>query len=435
MQVTEESANGLERKVKIQVPNTDIDSKVQEKLQSLAKQVRINGFRPGKVPMKVVRKRYEPQVRQEVLGDLINETYISAMDQENYRPAGMPSIEPVKAEEDAEEFSYTATFEVYPEIQISDLAGASVVKTECSVGDSDLDEMMETLREQRKVWNDVERNANDGDQVIIDFVGSIAGEEFPGGTANDAPLELGSNSMIPGFEEALVGAGKGDDKTIDVSFPDDYRVSDLAGKDAQFKVTVQGVKESSLPVVDEEFAKGFGIEDGSVDGLRADIKKNMERELKQALENRNKQAVMDLLLEKNDFPVPAALVKDEIGRLKKQLTEQMQVPEGQAPDLGDDIFQGDAERRVRLALLISEIIKKNEIKPDPDKVRSTIESIAGSYEDPKQVVDYYYSNNEYLQNVEGLVLEQQVTDWAMDQATVESQSASFKEVMNPNENS
>jgi len=271
MQVTEESANGLERKVKIQVPNTDIDSKVQEKLQSLAKQVRINGFRPGKVPMKVVRKRYEPQVRQEVLGDLINETYISAMDQENYRPAGMPSIEPVKAEENDEEFSYTATFEVYPEIQISSLDGASVVKTECEVGDSDLDEMMETLREQRKVWNDVERNANNGDQVIIDFVGSIAGEEFPGGTANDAPLELGSNSMIPGFEEALVGAGKGDEKTIDVKFPDDYRVGDLAGKDAQFKVTVQGVKESALPVVDEEFAKGFGIEDGSVEGLRADM--------------------------------------------------------------------------------------------------------------------------------------------------------------------
>ena len=216
-----------------------------------------------------------------------------------------------------------------------------------------------------------------------------------------------------------------------MNFPEDYRATDLAGKEAQFQITVHAVKMSELPEVNDEFAKEFGVEEGGVQGLRADIKENMERELKQALENRDKQAVMDLLLEKNDFPVPGSLIKEEIGRLKKQLLDQMQAPEGSQPELGDEMFESDAERRVKLGLLVAEIIKKNELKPDPDKVRSTIESMAASYEDPKQVVDYYYSNQEYMQNVEGLVLEKQVTDWAMEQASVESQAKTFKEVMNP----
>ena len=431
MQVTEQSVNGLERTIKIQVPSADIDTAVQKKLQSLAKEVRLNGFRPGKVPLQVVRKRFGGQVRQEVLGDIINESYHNAMTQENYRPAGMPSIEPVANEETPEEFAYTATFEVYPEIELASLNGSSVVKTDSSVEESDLDEMMETLRQQRKVWNDVDRPAATGDQVVMDFTGSIDGEEFPGGSAKDAPLELGSNSMIPGFEDQLVGVSKGDEKTISVNFPDDYRATDLAGKEAQFQITVHAVKMSELPEVNDEFAKEFGVEEGGVQGLRADIKENMERELKQALENRDKQAVMDLLLEKNDFPVPGSLIKEEIGRLKKQLLDQMQAPEGSQPELGDEMFESDAERRVKLGLLVAEIIKKNELKPDPDKVRSTIESMAASYEDPSQVVDYYYSNQEYMQNVEGLVLEKQVTDWAMEQASVESQAKTFKEVMNP----
>jgi len=428
MQVTEQSVNGLEHTIKIQVPSADIDTAVQKKLQSLAKEVRLNGFRPGKVPLQVVRKRFGGQVRQEVLGDIINESYHNAMTQENYRPAGMPSIEPVSNEESPEEFAYTATFEVYPEIELASLSGSSVIKTDSSVEESDLDEMMETLRQQRKVWKDVDRPAATGDQVVMDFTGSIDGEEFPGGSAKEAPLELGSNSMIPGFEDQLLGSSKGDEKNISVNFPADYRATELAGKEAQFQITVHAVKMSELPEVNDEFAKEFGVEEGGVQGLRADIKENMERELKQALENRDKQAVMDLLLEKNDFPVPGSLIKEEIGRLKKQMLDQMQTPEGSEPELGDELFESDAERRVKLGLLVAEIIKKNELKPDPDKVRSTIESMAASYEDPKQVVDYYYSNQEYMQNVEGLVLEKQVTDWAMEQASVESQAKSFKEL-------
>ncbi len=277
MQVTEESVNGLERTIRIQVPSADIDTAVHKKLQSLAKEVRINGFRPGKVPLQVVKKRFGGQVRQEVLGDVINESYHNALTQESYRPAGMPSIEPVKMEDDSEEFAYTATFEVYPEIELASLNGETVIKTDSAVEESDLDEMMETLRQQRKVWNDVDRASETGDQVIMDFVGSIDGEEFPGGSAKEAPLELGSNSMIPGFEDQLVGVSKGDEKTINVNFPEDYRATDLAGKEAQFQITVHGVKVSELPQVNDEFAKEFGIEEGGVDALRADIRKNMER--------------------------------------------------------------------------------------------------------------------------------------------------------------
>ena len=433
MQVTEESVNGLEHKIKIQVPSADIDSAVNKKLQSLAKEARLNGFRPGKVPMQVIRKRYGGQVRQEVLGEVINESYQNALTQENYRPAGMPSIEPVASEQDSEDFSYLATFEVYPEIELASLAGASVTKTESSVEDSDLDEMMETLREQRKIWNDVDRSAEQGDQVVMDFKGSIDGEEFAGGSATEAPLVLGSNSMIPGFEDQLMGVSKGDEKEISVNFPEDYRATELAGKEAQFQINVLAVKMSELPEVNEDFAKEFGVEEGGVEALRADIKQNMERELNQALENRDKQAVMELLLEKNDFPVPGSLVREEIERLRKQMIEQMQTPEGSEPELADEIFESDAQRRVKLGLLIAEVIRKNEIKPDPDKVRSTIESIASSYEDPRQVVDYYYGNQEYMQNVEGLVLEQQVTEWVMGEATIESQPVTFKEVMNPDQ--
>lgn len=438
MQVTEESANGLERKIVVEVPAETIDEAVNKKLQSIAKTVRINGFRPGKVPMKVIRKRYGGHVRQEVLGDVINDSYRDALEQVALKPAGMPSIEPVVDEAESENsepqegFRYRATFEVFPEIQVAPLSGKSIEKKVAEVGDADLDEMIETLRKQRVNWVDVDRPAKTDDQVTMDFAGSIDGEEFDGGSAKEAPLVLGSGSMISGFEEQLEGVTKGESRTIKVSFPEDYRATHLAGKDAQFEITVHAVKESELPVVDEEFAKAFGVEEGGIDALRADIRKNMERELSQSLDNLNKQAVMDVLLENNDFDVPSSMVKDEIGRLRQQITSQMQGHGGtETPELADELFQEDAQRRVKLGLLISEIIKQNEIKADPGKVKEAIDTIASSYEDPKQVVDYYYGNAEYLQNVEGMVLEQQVTDWAMENATVVDKTLTFKEVMNP----
>ncbi|OED37003.1 trigger factor [Chromatiales bacterium (ex Bugula neritina AB1)] len=433
MQVIEESANGLERQIKVQVPAARIDDAVLERLRSLAKTARINGFRPGKVPLQVVRKRFGAQIRNEVMGDVINESYREALTQEQYRPAGMPSIVPVNdTEEGSDDFEYRAVFEVYPEIELADMAGSSIEKTISTVDDSDLEEMIETLRKQRVSWVDVDRPAENEDQVTMDFVGSIDGEEFPGGSAEGAPLVLGSSAMIPGFEEQLLGVVPGDSKVVSVSFPDDYRSADVAGKDAEFQVTIHAVKAPELPEVNDEFAKEFGVEEGGVEALRADILKNMERELGQSLENVNRQAVMEVLLEKNSFDVPSSMIKEEVERLRKQIIDRMQ-EQGQAepPALGDELFQDDAQRRVKLGLLIAEIIKKHEIKPDPDKVKTTIESLASSYEDPKQVVDYYYGNPEYLQNIEGLVLEQQVTDWVLDQADIVDKPMKFKEVMNP----
>ncbi len=440
MQVTEESANGLERKIVVEVPAEKIDDAVHKKLASIAKTARINGFRPGKVPLKVVRKRYGGHVRQEVLGDIINESYQQAVQQEDYKPAGMPSIEPVieenKSDDDSDAqssgFRYRATFEVFPEIEVAELTGKSVERTVANVQESDLDEMIETLRKQRINWTEVARPAKAEDQIVIDFTGYIDGEAFDGGSAKETPLVLGSNSFIPGFEEQLEGVTKGEERTVTIKFPDDYQAEHLAGKDANFEISVHAVNESELPAVDDEFAASFGVEEGGVEGLRADIRKNMERELSQSLDNRNKQAVMDLLLENNEFDVPASMVKDEIGRLRQQITEQMQSRGStETPELADELFEGDALKRVKLGLLISEIIKKNEIKADPDKVKEAIDSIASSYEDPKQVVDYYYGNAEYLQNVEGMVLEQQVTEWAMENATVVDKTLTFKEVMNP----
>ncbi len=433
MQVVEESANGLERKIKVQVPASRIDDAVNGKLQELSKTARLNGFRPGKVPMAVVRKRFGGHVRQEVLGEVINESYQQALSQENYRPAGAPEIEPVAAEPvaDGGDFEYRATFEVFPEVEIADLAGSELISTSASVGSEDVDTMIETLRKQRTEWVDVERAAESGDQVTMDFVGKIDGEEFPGGSAEDAPLELGSGSMIPGFEDQLIGVTKGDQKEISVSFPEDYRATELAGKDATFEITVKAVKKAELPVVDDEFAKAFGVSEGGVETLRADIQKNMDRELEQSLEAMNKQAVMELLLEKNEFDVPRAMVIEESGRMKEQLQEQMKNNGGQQMDMGLEMFEQDATRRVKLGLLIAEIIKKHEIKPDPERVKQKIEAVASSYESPQQVIDYYYGNQEYMQNVEGLVLEQLVAEWVQGQASVKDRTMTFKEVMNP----
>lgn len=444
MQVTEESASGLERKIIVEVPAERIDDAVHKKLKDIAKTARINGFRPGKVPLKVIKKRYGLHVRQEVLGDVINESYTEALRQEDYKPAGMPSIEPVKDDEEVEEndgaaadqqgngFRYRATFEVFPEIQVAELTGKTIEKTIATVQESDLDQMIETLRSQRVNWVEVERPASTDDQLVMDFTGYIDGEPFEGGAATEVPLVLGSNSMIPGFEEQLDGVTKGEERTITVNFPAEYQAEHLAGKEAKFEIVIHAVNESELPAVDDEFVASFGVEEGGVEALRADIRKNMERELSQSLDNLNKQAAMDLLLANNDFEVPGSMVKDEIGRLRQQITEQMKNRGGtETPDIADEVFHEDAKRRVKLGLLVSEIIKQHEIKADPGRVREAIEKIASSYEDPKQVVDYYYGNDEYLQNIEGMVLEQQVTDWAMEKATVIDKTMTFNEVMNP----
>ena len=427
MQVSVETTQGLERKLTVTVPSEAIDSKVEERLNSMKKSVKVNGFRPGKVPMSVIKKRYEGQVRGEVLGDVINSSFYEAVSQEKLRPAGYPQITPAEGESEAG-FTFDAVFEVYPEITPAGVEGISIERPVAEVKDSDVDDMLETLKKQRGTWEDVDRASQNEDKVMIDFTGRVDGEEFEGGKAENTPLVLGSKSMIEGFEDQIAGMKAGDEKTIKVTFPEQYQAEHLAGKDAEFDIKVHGVQERKLPEIDEEFVKAFGIEDGNIESLRSDIRNNMQRELKQALDSEVKNQVMEGLLEVNEIDVPQALVKEETGRMKQQILQQM--PQGGNADmLSDDLFAEDATRRVKLGLLIAEIVKQNEIKASEEKVREQIEAIAGSYQEPQQVIDYYYGIRELLQNMEGVVLEQQVCDWVLEKATVTDVDKEFKDVM------
>lgn len=431
MQVSVETTQGLERRMTIALPSEDIDEAVAERLQSLSKTTRMNGFRPGKVPFKVVKKRYEPQVRSEVLGSMINRSYYDAVQQENLRPAGQPSIEPSEKSDGEESgFSFVATFEVYPEFEPVFNDTITVSRPQVTISDDDIGEMVDNLRKQRVEYAEVNRASANDDQIVIDFTGRIDGVEFDGGKAEKAPLVLGTNQMIPGFETQLLGLTKGEEKTIKVTFPESYQAEHLAGKEAEFDITVHEVKEPSLPELDESLVKSFGIEDGTVESLRADIRKNMERELNQRVDGQIKNQVMDGLVKLNPIDVPAALVAEETERQKKQMLEQM--PEGtDVSALPSELFTEQATKRVQLGLVVSEIIQKHDLKADAAAVRSRIELLASSYQDPQQIVDYYYGNEEMLKNIEGLVLEEAVTSTVLESATVTDEPTSFKDIMNP----
>lgn len=432
MQVSIETTQGLERKMTVEVPADEISSAVSEKLQSIKKTARLKGFRPGKVPLTVVQKRFGQQVRLEVLGDVINSSFRDAVVQEQLRPAGSPQFEPLSDPEEKQPdlpFTYIATFEVYPEFEPRFDDSIKIDSKVADVEDSDIDDMLDNLLKQRTDYQTVERQAANDDQVVIDFNGSVDGEEFDGGKAEKAPLVLGSGAMIPGFEEQLLGVGGGDEKTIEVQFPDDYHAKELAGKTAEFSIKVHEVKEPVVPQLDEEMVKGFGIEDGNVDTLRADIRKNMERELQQRQEADVKQQVMEGLLALNEIDVPKALRQDEIGRMREQMMQQM--PAGSEAHLGDELFADEADRRVRLGLVVGEIVRAREIRAEPADVRQEVETLASTYQEPQQVIDYYYGNPEMLQNVEGLVLEKAVTKSILEVATVSETRSSFKEIMNP----
>ncbi len=423
MQVSVETLEGLQRKMTVQLPAEKVNEIVDNKLRTIAKQVRLDGFRPGKVPFKVVKQRFGDHVRQEAYGELIQSTFYEAASGEKLNPAGEPKIE---VRDDDSGFSYVAEFEVVPEVTLNDLSDATLERTTAEVTDADVDEMVEKLRKQRVTWNKVERAAQDGDQVTVSFVGKVDGEEFEGGSAHNVPIELGAGRMIEGFEQGLLGASAGEERTIHLSFPDDYQAEHLAGKPASFEITVNEVAEAVLPELDEEFAKAFGVEEGGLEKLKADIRENMERELRQKLRSRNKEKVMDLLLEKNDFTVPQAMIDSEAQRLKEEMKQQMQ---GQSSvDLPLDIFREQAERRVKLGMLVAAIVDEQKIEVDEERVRSTVDDFAASYESPQELRDWYYADNERLNPVRNLVLEDQVVDWITSQVNVVDQQSSFQEL-------
>lgn len=429
MQVSVETTNGLERRMTVELPVERVDDEVQNRLKQMSRTARVKGFRPGKVPHKVLAQQYGQQVRDEVVGELIQSTYFEAVGQEKLQPAGMPSIEPT-VNEAGKNLQYTATFEVMPEVTLAEVSGVKLEKRVAEVSDEDLEKMLETLLKQRATWEEVDRAAADDDRLNINFKGTIDGEEFSGNSGENVPVTIGSGRMIKGFEEGLVGAKAGDEMTLDLQFPEDYAHKEVAGKPVHFAVKVNSVEESKLPELDEEFAKSFGIGDGSLDSLRQEVRQNMEREMKQALIDGNKQVVMDKLLELNSIEVPSALIENEAEQLKQQMMQQMQIPEGKSGiELENSMFQNQAERRVSLGLILSELIKSQELKADEDSVRAKVEELASTYEEPQQVIDWYYGDKSRLSQIESLVLEDAVVDWVFGQADVTEKNSSFEEVM------
>ncbi|MDG9927161.1 MULTISPECIES: trigger factor [unclassified Pseudomonas] len=431
MQVSVESTSALERRMTIGVPAERIETEVTKRLQQTARRAKIPGFRPGKVPMNVIRQRYEDSARQEALGDLIQATFYEAIVEQKLNPAGAPSVEP-KTFEKGKDLEYIATFEVFPEIQLAGFDGIAVERLQAEVNDADLDNMLEILRKQNTRFEVVERAAENGDQLSIDFVGKIDGEAFAGGTAKGTSLVLGSGRMIPGFEDGLVGAKAGEERVVTPTFPDDYQNLDLAGKTAEFTITVNSVSAPQLPELNDDFFALFGISEGGLEGFRAEVRKNMERELRQAIKTKVKNQVMEGLLAANPVEVPKALIGNEVNRLRVQAVQQFggNIKPDQLPA---ELFEEQAKRRVVLGLIVAEVVKQSELKADEARVRELIEEMASAYQEPQQVVAWYYKNDQQLNEVRSVVLEEQVVDTVLQKASVTDKAVSYEEAVKPAE--
>ncbi len=422
MQVSVETTQGLERRMKVQVPADRIDNEVRTRLQNLSQRVRISGFRPGKAPMGVVQQQYGAQVGNEVLNEILQNTFYEAVTQEKLRLAGYPRIEP-KARKAGETLEYVAVFEVYPDVQIKGLDKVSVEQLAADISEQDVNNTIDKIRAQRQQWNSVDRASQDGDQLTIDFKGSIDGVPFAGGEAQDFIVQLGSGRMISGFESNLAGKTPGSDTAFDVTFPADYFGRDVAGKTARFEVKVKKVEAPSLPAVDEEFIKGLGIAEGTHDALHADIRKNMERELRTRIRSLTKQRVMDAVVAQNQIDLPKFLIDREVEALAKRF------PSAGKDASGASELETEARRRVTLGLMFSEVIKTNSLKAESRDVREAVEDIASTYERPEEVVQWYYSDKNRLSEVESLVLENKAVDWLLNNVKVKNVQKTFDEIM------
>lgn len=431
MQVSIETTSGLERRLTVGVPSEVIDGEVTKRLQQAQKTVKLNGFRKGKVPLKVVRQKFGAGVRQEVLGDTINKSFAEAVRQENVRPAGQPQIEPKQLEE-GKDLEYIATFEVYPEFELKDIEGAKITRYSAEISEQDVDEMIETLRKSQATWQEVERACQSGDRVKIDFVGRKDGEEFDGGKADGYQLELGTGSMIPGFEAGVEGMAPGDEKVLSLTFPEDYQVENLKGAEVEFTITLHSVSEKVLPELNEEFFAAFGVTEGGEEKFRADVRENMEREKERVIKNRLKSEVLDTLLERNPIDVPSALVKAEIDALRQQAAQQYGQLSGNLDVkslLPDELFKDRAQKRTALGLLVSDVVTRNAVRVDRARLKAMVESIAATYEDSQSVVEYYFSNRELIAGVEAAVLEEQVVDLLLEKADVADKTVSYQELI------
>ena len=431
MQVSIETTQGLERRATITVPAEKIDSEVKKQVQQEARRARLDGFRPGKVPVSVIEKRFGQSIRQDVAMQSMQQHYVEAMIQEKLNPAGAPKFEP-KTIEKGKDLEFVAVFEVYPDVELKDLEKVDVEKPVAEVTESDVDNMLETLRKQHAGWKETDRAAQEDDRVTIDFAGSIDGEAFEGGKAEDFALEMGQGRMIPGFEDGIQGMSAGEEKTIEVTFPEDYHAENLKGKKADFVITVKKVEEKELPELTEEFVAQFGITEGGVDALRTEVKKNMERELKSAVNNKVKQQVIKGLLAANsDVQVPSALVEQEVNALRQQALQRFGDNAKNMPELPAELFEEQAKERAQVGILLGEVIRGNELKVDDAKVQELIETTASAYEDPQEVIEYYKTNEQLMQQVRNMALEEQAVELILEKAQVTDKEMSFDEVRNP----
>lgn len=428
MQVSVEATQGLERRLTISVPAEQIEKLVKDSLQREAKRARIPGFRPGKVPVTVINKRYGAAIRQDITGEVMQRNFIEAIIAEKLNPAGAPTFVPGST--DGEKFEFIATFEIYPEVALKGLETIEVEQPKAEVTDADVDTMIETLRKQHATFAVVEREAADGDKVKMNFVGSVDGEEFDGGKAADFELQLGSGRMIPGFEAGILAHKAGEEFVIDVTFPEEYHAENLKGKAAKFAITLTEVQAANLPEVNDEFAALFGISEGGLEALKTEIRKNMNRELEQALKANVKEQVINGLLANNDIELPKALIDGEVNVLRQQAMQRFGSQATNMPELPADLFTEQAARRVKIGLLLGEVIKTNELKAEDERVQGLIATMASAYEDPSEVVAYYNSNKELMQNMRNVALEEQAVEALLKSAKVAEKQVAFEEFMN-----
>lgn len=435
MQVNVETLGALERRMKIAVPFDTIESEVGARLKKVARTAKIQGFRPGKAPMNIVAQQYGGQVREDVLNDTVGKAFGDAVREQNLRVAGYPRFEPVEGESSVEQFEFAAVFEVYPEVKVGDLTGKVLEKPVTEVADEAVNKTLDVLRKQRTKFDTVERAAEKGDRLVVDFTGKLEGEAFPGGTANDFGFVLGQGQMLPEFEAAAEGLKAGESKTFDLAFPADYHGKDVAGKTAQFEITVKTVSAPVLPEVDAEFAKLLGVENGDVEQMKKEIRENVEREVTRRLKAKVKEAALQVLLDVTPLEVPNALVGMEVQRLVEQTKKDFQargMDVSKMPFPGE-LFQEQAKRRVSLGLILAEVIEEHALTAKPEQVRAIIDDFAASYEKPEDVVRWYYADPQRLSGPESLATEDNVVEWVLSRAKVEEKPVSFDELMGNND--
>lgn len=427
MEVTVESTGTLERRMRVELPIAPIEQQVDSRLKTVSRTAKIKGFRPGKVPAKVVRQRYGKQVREEVLSEVLQKSYTQAVTQEKLNPAGGPKIE--TEDDNGKTFAFTATFEIMPEVNLKDLEKIKIEKPDVTIGDEDVDDMLTNLRKQKASWEEVDRKSTDGDRVVIDFVGKLKGEVFPGGEGKEYPVVLGAGQMLPDFEKGLMGVKAGEETTFKVKFPKEYHAEDIAGKKADFEINVHRVEGEMLPELNDEFAESFNVTEGGLEQFMTDVRENMEREAGQKAKNDMREQVMSALLETNPLEIPNTLKHQEMHVLQKEAMERLGVEDAaMAPPLEN--FSEGAEKRVALGLLLRQVIVDKEITVDEALMRARVEELCAGYENADDMVNMYMSNPQIMQQIEPMVVEQQAINWIIDNGKTKDKKISFKEFMN-----